>query len=165
MHACQHGRVEIVELLLQKGAKVNMKNRAGETALMFAAKFGCVQACRLLLDKRADVNAQTKNEKFTALMMAVMNDKYYTAELLLAQPGINKDAQTAEGNTALMIAVCLYYKGIVRLLLEYKVNTSLRNNKGEAACDIAKKKAATAFLPYVRQNFEDMEVCIWNEEP
>lgn len=49
MLAVSHGRVDVVRLLLQCGADVNVQDADGSTALMCAAEHGHVPIVRLLL--------------------------------------------------------------------------------------------------------------------
>ena len=57
MLACQGGHLEVVRLLLERGAAVDAKDGdMGETPLMKACYNGHVEAARLLLEKSADVN-------------------------------------------------------------------------------------------------------------
>jgi ankyrin repeat protein len=64
------GRPELVELLIAKGAEVNLRARDGRNALMYAAKNGDSKAVKALLKKGASVNI-ADNEGETALMEAV----------------------------------------------------------------------------------------------
>lgn len=63
------GSAEIVELLLARGADVNLADADGGTALMCAASSGLTQIVRLLLARGADVSAKHKSGK-TALQWA-----------------------------------------------------------------------------------------------
>ena len=64
------GRPELMELLIAKGAAVNLQARNGRTALMYAAKNGDTRAVKALLKGGASVNI-ADNEGETALMEAV----------------------------------------------------------------------------------------------
>jgi uncharacterized protein len=48
IHASASGRVEVVKLLLQKGADVNAKTRDGETALKVVQKTGTKEIVEML---------------------------------------------------------------------------------------------------------------------
>lgn len=65
-----HPKPEVLKLLLASGAKVNLANPKGETALMMAAQYGQVEAAKLLLEKGADPNLAAKDGS-TALARAV----------------------------------------------------------------------------------------------
>ena len=56
--AAKFGHKEIAELLIVKGADVNMKNRFGWTPLAFAAERSHKEIVELLIAKGADVNAE-----------------------------------------------------------------------------------------------------------
>ena len=94
--ASQKCHTEVVKLLLDKGADVNMKNKKDKTALMLASQVDSndatslsvvsdsrhTEVVKLLLAKGADVN--TKNNKdITALMMASRAGLTETVKLLL----------------------------------------------------------------------------------
>ena len=63
------GNLEITRRLLEKGAAVNIQNRSGETALMYAAWRGHASIVRLLLENRADVTLKNRQGS-TALTLA-----------------------------------------------------------------------------------------------
>ena len=50
-------RLELVQHLLGHGAKADIKDENGDTALMLAAKDGLVEVCNLLIDHGADLHA------------------------------------------------------------------------------------------------------------
>ena len=63
-------QVDIVEMLLERGAKVDTKDNQHATALHLAAEEGCDDCVRLLLKKGVDVNSKMKNGD-TPIMRAV----------------------------------------------------------------------------------------------
>ena len=92
--------VEMVQLLIDKGAHVNQQVRY-KTALMGAAGEGHLEIAKLLLAKSAEVNAQT--DEGTALMMAVSGGHTDIVKLLLdAGAEVNRKHRT--GRTALMMS-------------------------------------------------------------
>jgi hypothetical protein len=60
VHAASHGHIEIVKLLLQKGADPNARNIGSNTALMLAARFGHIEVVKALIAGGADVNARDR---------------------------------------------------------------------------------------------------------
>lgn len=68
----KHGYLEVVSLLLEKGAAVNKKDNFGATALIYASENGQVDVVSLLLAKGAMVDAKT-NEGKPALYYASGN--------------------------------------------------------------------------------------------
>ena len=112
--ASQDGNINLVRMLLAKGADVNAQNQEGATALMFAIIKGDTKIVKLLLDRDADVNAQGE-DGFTALMFASENGHAEVVELLLAK-GADVNAQNQEGATALMFASENGHAEVVELL-------------------------------------------------
>jgi len=51
LEASRDGHTQTVELLLEKGANVNVKNKYGYTALMYASMYGHTETAELLLEK------------------------------------------------------------------------------------------------------------------
>ena len=71
LRAVQHGQVRAVRRLLDAGADVNTKNKAGNTVLMTATRKGYVEVVGVLLDSGANVNAKNTLNN-TALMLAAL---------------------------------------------------------------------------------------------
>lgn len=69
MEAAVRGNLEIMELLLERGADVNIADKDGWTALMGAIVQGHLELVVLLLEHGADVNSMNDRGE-TALVMA-----------------------------------------------------------------------------------------------
>merc|ERR1719166_293066 len=71
MLAVSHGRLDMVELLLEAGADVNIRDEDGSTALMCAAEHGHMEIVKLLM-RHPDINiAPADNDGLTALSVAM----------------------------------------------------------------------------------------------
>src|SRR5204862_438769 len=82
--AVNSGDVELVRLLLDHGAAVNVaESRGGQTALMWAAADGRSEIARLLIERGANVNTVSKNGYNTLLLSAQQGD-INSVKLLLA---------------------------------------------------------------------------------
>ena len=94
--AALHGRLEIARKLIAKGAPLDAP---GWTPLIYAATGGHDEVVRFLLDRGARIDATSPNGT-SALMMAVREDKFSTAALLIAR-GANVNLRNDSGATAL----------------------------------------------------------------
>jgi ankyrin repeat protein len=152
---------ELTQFLIDQGADVNARASAndwdsqitaepraqyrpvgGLTVLVYAARSGCTRCVRSLLAAGADVDKPTP-EGMTPLMIAIDNQAYDTARLLLDE-GANPHVWDWYGRTALYIAVDMSnFRGrlshptsssetsandLVRLLLEAGVNPNAQLN-------------------------------------
>ncbi|KAI5701256.1 hypothetical protein M8J76_012507 [Diaphorina citri] len=103
--ACKEGHLKLVELLLQRGARVNATNRGDDTPLHLAAAHGHLDIVRLLLRQKADLNF-TNEHGNTPLHYACFWGYQQVAEELIQHGGLvsiaNKDGDTpsnkAKGN-------------------------------------------------------------------
>ena len=89
--------MDIVELLIAKGAYVNAKfEYDGATPLHLAAWKGHFETAELLIAKGADVNAKDKDGE-TPLNWAIKNKHTETADLLRKHGGKTGEELKAEG--------------------------------------------------------------------
>ncbi len=91
MLAALHGNLDIVRLLVEKGAQLN---RPGWTPLHYAAISGNVDLLRYLLERSAYIDAQSPNRS-TPLMMAARQDRIDAVHVLVeagADPTPRNDA-------------------------------------------------------------------------
>jgi len=107
----------ILKLLLAKGARVNARDRAGQTALTLAAAVGDVAALRVLLRAGAYIHTRDKRGN-GALMGAVQHHNSDTIKFLLEQ-GVNGNARNKEGKTVLAYAEECEADEIVQLLVQH----------------------------------------------
>jgi uncharacterized protein len=97
MWATAEGHLDVVDALLDAGADANLKARVSElskrstrtdfpsggfTALMWAVRDGNEPIVRRLLEGKADINA-TNGDGATAMMLAIINDRFDLAAKLL----------------------------------------------------------------------------------
>ena len=100
--AASQGHERVVDLLLQRGAEINLQSSAGYTALMLAAFHGHERVVELLLRRGAEINLQ-KSDGVTALMNAAYLNRPAVVRRLL-RAGADTVARGASGKTALQQA-------------------------------------------------------------
>ena len=131
------GNLEIVKLLVEKGADINSKSK-GQEALtpLFAAILGNgnekQDTIKFLLDKGADVNARfiSKGFEATPLMMAAAQKDTEIIRLILAKKPDIHAVDAGTGITALMMAVLNNNVENAKELLSQgaDANTKAKNN-------------------------------------
>lgn len=98
MHACIKGHLDLVQLLLGRGARIN---QPGWTPLHYAASADTehsVSIARLLLDEHAYIDAESPNQS-TPLMLAAQYGSEAMVDLLL-QAGADAQLRNQQGLTA-----------------------------------------------------------------
>lgn len=116
--AARFGRLQVAELLLQKGADPNAKDQQlGGTPLIAAAINGDPALINLLLAHGADPKIRAERNGMTALMAAAMAGQAKAVEFLLDKAG-GLDETDNSGRTPLIWAA--YYGAVeaARLLVE-----------------------------------------------
>ena len=92
MLAVSHGRLDMVQLLLEAGADINIRDEDGSTALMCAAEHGHADIVKLLM-QHADINlAATDNDGLTALTVAMEAGHRDIGVLLYANMSFSRGA-------------------------------------------------------------------------
>jgi hypothetical protein len=115
MYSTYKGNVEIVQVLLEANADVNICGILGLTALTIATKFP--QIMDILIKAGADVNAQNING-CTALMEACFNGHKNAVKLLLdAHADVN--IRDTYSQTALYYARCYNRTNVIQMLLKH----------------------------------------------
>jgi len=150
IYACEHYiRVEVVKLLLEKGADVNLANDAGDTPLIYLCSL-CPSWCRkerhelvkLLLEKGADVNHEN-NDGRTALWFACeWSDypEYFETVKLLIENGADinhrHNASNDPGGTAFTCTCVNGNYETAKLLLDKGADINHKTNDGKTALDL-----------------------------
>ena len=131
--AVETGDVEIVQMLLDAGAKVNVRSTTKETPLMRLDSDGTSALVELLIRNGAKVNV-ADNDGNTPLIHAAENS---TDEVIAAliDAGADVNAANTDGETALIKAADRDDIQSVRALLFAGANVNAKNKDGENAWD------------------------------
>ena len=128
LSALSLGHENVIGLLLQNGANINIANDKNQTALHFSARGGNTKTIELLLQNKADTNLKDDNGN-TALHHAVEYGHADAVKLLLSKTDINNTNN--DGNTALHIALSDGKEDIAHALLEHGARTDINNRTNE----------------------------------
>lgn len=107
LHYASHSYANIVELLIENGADVNVKSDEGKTPLHGAAFVGYEEGVRILLKYGADVNARDENG-LTPLGEALSPGIYGLTRLFNSPPTV---AEIEERKNKKIIAMILQEHG------------------------------------------------------
>ncbi len=123
MTAAKYGHRDIAQLLIEKGANVNLPNCSGETSLCVAAIYGQADMVSLLLDEGAEIDIQT-DQGFTALIAAAEKGHLSVVNILL-QWGADETIETDNGSTAVQVATTDDIKSRLALAVPHEAVTEV----------------------------------------
>lgn len=117
MVAASQGHGDVVDWLLDAGARPDIATDDGDRALSLAAARGHVEVVEILTgDERVDVDARD-GSGWTALMSASLHGHARVVALLLARADLAVNMADADGRTALIWAASAGNQDVVRLLV------------------------------------------------
>ncbi|KAH8592638.1 ankyrin repeat-containing domain protein, partial [Bisporella sp. PMI_857] len=136
--ACDSGHLEIVQLLLEKGADLAVANKSGWTPLNSACDSGHLEIVQLLLEKGADLAVANKSG-WTPLHAACNSGhlevvRLITSRMMLEQldliTGLPKEPEYVNttdslNRTPLHIAIYYEFVDIVQILIKNGANPRL----------------------------------------
>lgn len=135
--AALEGNITRIHQLLASGTNVDNLDKAGYTALHYAARSGNVSVCKVLLESSANVNAVTRAGLATPLQRAALAGKEQVLELLLMYHADPK-LQDTDGRTALHRAAEAGHIGIVKQLCQVCPElVHIRDKYDKLPCDYA----------------------------
>ncbi|XP_044595282.1 E3 ubiquitin-protein ligase MIB1-like isoform X2 [Cotesia glomerata] len=126
-------RDDMLTLLLDHAADITRTNNTGFNALHHAALRGNPSAMRILLSKlpRPWIVDEKKDDGYTALHLAALNNHVEVAELLARVGKADLDLQNVNLQTALHLAVERQHTQIVRLLVREGANVNVADKDGD----------------------------------
>jgi ankyrin repeat protein len=138
IQSIQRDLPELFDYLMQRRARINIRNRNGETALSIAAYLGRASYVRRLVDAGAEVNFFG----WPPLVYAAYNGHTEIVDYLIGR-GAEIDAKTENGSTALFFASRFGHIETVKALLKHRADPNIVNDKDETAVDWAMKEKNT----------------------
>jgi ankyrin len=178
MLAARTGKADAVEVLIAHGADVNKTNAQGQTPLMWAAAEKNSEAIQTLIKHGADVNARTRKLPppkpmdlifsaptpaggMTALLFVARQNDLKSAQILLAA-GADVNETSADGSSALLVAVVNEHNSLAAFLLDKGANPNLADDKGRAplyaAIDMRNLEWSTRPAPWERDSTDSFDL-------
>ena len=134
--ASNQGHTEIVRLLLDATAEVDLMSHGRWTALMVACRGGWEQIVSLLLEAEANVDLAETNRAWTALMNTAYCGCEATARLLLGAAA-DLHLKNRHGLTALAIAAGNGHRSMVFMLLQARAFMDVADAEDKTALVVA----------------------------
>lgn len=147
--AAKSNRLNIIKLLVENGADVNVSTSAGVTAIITAANRNYLNIVEYLVENGADTNLSTREGR-TALIFAISGHNLEVVEYLVSV-GADVNNVTNSGWTALMHAASSNYLNIVKCLVKYgaDVNTKSTDNHKTTAFRLSMYNATDGVFRYL----------------
>jgi TonB family protein len=153
LKAVMFNRPEIVELLIARGAKIEVTDKFGNTALMLASRSGYIDIVEFLIEKGAKVNTKSLIGH-TALLYALEFGQPEIAEMLI-DAGADVKSVDIYNNSTLILAASRGYSDIVASLVGKGVDINLKTKKDETAAVLAQKNEYDDIVNFLLQSGAD----------
>src|SRR5437016_3811512 len=131
MAAAAGGNIACIDLLLNRGARIDGHAASGDTVLIWASRNGKEEMVQKLIQRGADVNRRNRSGN-AALIWAARNGHAGIVQNLL-QHGAEVDGRDLEANTPLIAAAEAGHTGVVRNLLASGAKIDVRNSARASA--------------------------------
>lgn len=133
--AIENSNNEIVKLLLEAEADVNLQNKRGLTPLHRAAFVNNVEGAKLLIKKEAGIKQEAEIKKKVVI-----------------------NAKDNEGETPLHVAVRGGYESFANNLIEKKANLNAQNNRGMTPLYVAIEMGDARMIEFLLQKKTDLNI-------
>ena len=152
-----------LQLVLEKGADVNVANEDGRTPLSIAVSEGNISAKEILLEQ-PNIDIERSDKKLTTpTMYAAGANQVQCLRLLLAyKPAL--EAQDRQGRTALSLAALGGCKIPAKLLLKAGANINTQDRKGNTPLALAAEYNHDVVVRFLLDNSADGEIADEDEE-
>ena len=146
--AARMGHINVVKLLINRGAKPNKEDDRGQTALTWASLNGHQDVVKFLLNKGARPNEANGNG-WTPLHTASMKGHKEVVKALL-DGGAEVDSQSIRGETPLHLAVRFGQRDEVQLFLDKGADPDKATLAGFTPLSIAQRKGREDLVQLLR---------------
>jgi quinoprotein dehydrogenase-associated probable ABC transporter substrate-binding protein len=140
----------LVNLLVKHGAKLDIPDADGLTALAIAAQNAKIKSATALLAAGADVNAPVAKGGYTPLMLVAIAGSSELAGSLI-EHGAKVNATNPGGVTALMIAAAGNRSTVIAVLLKSGADVNARSEDGRTALSIAQSNNSEAAVKVLQE--------------
>ncbi|XP_067262139.1 death-associated protein kinase 1 isoform X2 [Chanodichthys erythropterus] len=149
------GNVQIIDVLMKKGAEIQAFDKTGANAIYYAARHGHVGTLRFLHEKKCPLDIQDKSGE-TALHVAA---RYGNVDVVqyLCSIHANPDLLDREQETPLHCAAWHGYSAVARVLCEAGCDVNARNREGESPLLTASARGFKDIVECLLEHGADMD--------
>uniref|UniRef100_A0AAY4E0D7 non-specific serine/threonine protein kinase n=1 Tax=Denticeps clupeoides TaxID=299321 RepID=A0AAY4E0D7_9TELE len=124
------GNIQIIDVLMRKGAEIRAHDKSGANAVYYAARHGHVDTLKFLYERKCPLDVQDKSGE-TALHVAA---RYGNVDvvLYLCRVYANPNLVDKEHETPLHCAAWHGYSPVARALCEAGCDVNVKNREGES---------------------------------
>lgn len=133
--ACEMGKAESAEVIMEKGANLGIRTPAADTALHLAVQAGAAPIAGLLLGKGMDTNLRNQAEE-TPLHVAALHNNGALVGLLVSA-GARINAVTKDFVTPLHMASLRGHAEVARQLLHHKAHVNAQDKQAKSPLHLA----------------------------
>lgn len=128
--ACEEGHLDVVKLLIENGANVNMHDRMHNKPLYYACKNGHLDVAKWLILKGSEVDVGSIDYNITPLYIAC-NEGHFDVVKLLVKRRANIHVKDRWGKTPLYYACEKGYFDIAKFLIKNGANVNQKDDIGD----------------------------------
>ncbi len=160
-HFSEDDNSRVVQLLLQRGVDINVRDKNQATPLHFASYYGHPEVVEVLLDHGAwanaeDIRGQTplhqvvlSNHDYHSFWMGPWHLKDHTGRVVrlvqqLLERGADVNAQNKDHETPLHLASRLRLHEMARFLLKHGADVNVKNFEGKSPLQLASRRKGKA---------------------
>uniref|UniRef100_A0A8C9MMC8 Death associated protein kinase 1 n=1 Tax=Serinus canaria TaxID=9135 RepID=A0A8C9MMC8_SERCA len=123
------GNIQMLQLLLKRGSRIDVQDKAGSNAIYWASRHGHVETLKFLNDNGCPLDIKDKSGE-TALHVAARYGHVDVVQFLCSI-GSNPNFQDKEEETPLHCAAWHGYYSVAKSLCEAGCNVNIKNKEGE----------------------------------
>ncbi|NXP04695.1 DAPK1 kinase, partial [Thinocorus orbignyianus] len=123
------GNIQMLQLLLKRGSRIDVQDKAGSNAIYWASRHGHVDTLKFLHDNKCPLDVKDKSGE-TALHVAARYGHVDVVQFLCSI-GSNPNFQDKEEETPLHCAAWHGYYSVAKALCETGCNVNIKNREGE----------------------------------
>lgn len=140
LYACKYCSIDIIKMLINKGANINNKDKKWHTAFYWTIRYrqdNVSDIINILMDNKGDINVLSKKGS-TILKCAVKYGDEKTIKILIEHK-ININNANKQGHTILMTACNINNITMIKILLKNKAHINAQASDKQTALSIAIK--------------------------